>query len=94
MILIVIEDHIEIEDPLKEGNIKVRMEDHQMEEDIRIEDTLGEDILIEVGDPLEEEVNLMEMEDPLMMEDPLEMDNPLDTQVDEDHQALKGPLDP
>ena len=58
MILLKIGDHTEIEDPLKEGDIKVRMKGHQREEGTRIEDTLGE------GDPLEEEVHLMEMEDP------------------------------
>ena len=71
MILIMIGDHIEIKDPLKEGDIKVRMEGHQIEEDTRIEDTLGEGTPIEMGDPLEEEVHLMEVENPLMMEDPL-----------------------
>ena len=64
MILIVIEDHIEIKDPLKEEDIKVRMGGHQMEEDIQIEDTLGEDIPIKMGNPQIEEVHLMEMEDP------------------------------
>ena len=93
MILIIVEDHIEIKDPLKEGDIKVRMEGHQIEEGTRIEDTLGVGTQIKMGDPLEEEVHLMEMENPLMMEDPLEMEDPLDTLVDEDHQALKDPLD-
>ena len=84
---------MEIEDPLKEEDIKVRMGGHLIEEDIRIEDTLGEGTLIEMGDPLEEEDPLMEMENPLMMEDPLEMDDPLDTLEDEDHQVSKDPLD-
>ena len=70
MILIMIGDHIEIKDPLKEEDIKVRMEGHQVEEDTRIEDTLGEGTPIKMEDPLEEEVHLMEMENPLMMEDP------------------------
>ena len=70
MILIMIGDHIEIEDPLKEGDIKVRTEGHQIEEGTRIEDTLGEGTPIEMGDPLEEEVYLMEIENPLMMKDP------------------------
>ena len=48
---------------------------------------------------MEMDVHLMEMEnhlmmeDALMMEDPLEMEDSLDTLVDEDHQALKDPLD-
>ena len=52
MILIVIEEYMEIKDPLKEEDIKVRMEGHKIEETIRIEDTLGEGIQIEVGRPL------------------------------------------
>ena len=91
MLLIMIGDHIGIKDPLKEGDIKVRMEGHQIEEGTRIEDTLGEGTPIEMGDLLEEEVHLMEMENPLMMEDPLEMEDPLDTLVDEEHQTLKDP---
>ena len=71
MILIVVEEHLEIEDSLKEEDTKVRMGGHQIEEAIGIEDTLGEGIHIEMGDPLEEEDPLMEMEDPLMMENPL-----------------------
>ena len=93
MILIMTGGHIEIKDPLKEGDIKVRMEGHQIEEGTRIEDTLGEGTPIEMGDPLKEEVHLMEMENPLMMEDPLKKEDPLDTLVDEDHQALKDPQD-
>ena len=82
MILIIIGDHIEIEDPLKEGDIKVRMEGHQVEEDTRIEDTIGEGTPIEMGDLLEEEVHLMEMENPLMMEGALEMEDPLKDPLD------------
>ena len=105
MILIVVEEHKEIEDCLKEEDIKVRMEGHQIEEAIRIEDTLGEGIQIKMEDPLEEEDPMMEMEDtlmmedplmtedPLMMEDPLEMDDTLDTLEDEDHQVPKDLLD-
>ena len=70
MILIMIGDHIEVKDPLKEGDIKVRMEGHQIEEGTRIEDTLEEATPIEMGDPLEEEVHPVEMENHLMMEDP------------------------
>ena len=55
MTLIVIEDHIEIEDLLKEEDIKIKMGGHQIEEDIKIEDILGEGIPIKMGDPLEEE---------------------------------------
>ena len=63
MILLMVEEHMEIKDPLKEEDIKVRMGGHQIEEAIRIEDILGEGIQVEMGDPLEEE-------DPLIMEDP------------------------
>ena len=46
MILIAVEEHMEIRDPLKEEDIKVRMGGHQIEEAIRIEDNLGEGIQI------------------------------------------------
>ena len=57
-----------------------------------VEDPLEEDILMEMGDPMEEEDILvedllMEIEDPLMEEDPL------DFLVDKDHLALKDHLD-
>ena len=99
MILIVKEEHMEIEDPLKEEDTKVRMGGHQIEEAIRIEDILGEGIQIEMGDPQEEEDPLMmedpltKIEDPLMMEDPQKMDNILGALEDEDHQVPKDPLD-
>ena len=64
LILIVIEECIEIEDPLKEEDTKVRMGGHQIEEAIGIEDILGGGVQIKMGDPLEEEDLLMEMEDP------------------------------
>ena len=51
MILIVVEEHMEIKDLLKEEDTKVRMAGHQIEEAIRIEDTLGEGIQIKMGDP-------------------------------------------
>ena len=92
MILIVIGDHIEMEGPLKEEGTKVRMEDHQIEETIRIEDILEEGIQIKEEDPLIMEDPLM-MEDPLIMEDSQEMDNILDTLEDKDHQDPKDPLD-
>ena len=53
MILIVIEEHMEIKDHLKEEVTKVRMGGHQIKETIGIEDTLGEGIQIEMGNPLE-----------------------------------------
>ena len=102
-ILIVIGEHMKIEDLLKEEDTKVRMGGHQIEEAIRIEDILGEGIQIKMGDPLEEKDPLMEIEDPLIMEDPLmmedpltmedpwEMDDILDTLEDEDHQAPRTP---
>ena len=87
MMIISIEDHIEIEDPLKEVGIPVRMEGHLIEEDTQIEGLLEEGTSIEMEDPLEEEDT--QKEDLLMMEDPLEMEDLL---VDKDHQALKNPL--
>ena len=69
MVLIVIGEHMKIEGPLKEEDTKVRMEGHQIEEAIRIEDILGEGIQVKIRDPLEEEDPLM-IEDPLIMEDP------------------------
>ena len=89
MILIVIEEYMEIKDPLKEEYTKVRMGGHQIEEAIRIEDTLGEIIQIEMGDPMEEEDPLM-MEDPLIMEEPLMMEDPLMT---EDPLTMEDPED-
>ena len=77
MILIVVEEHMEIGDPLKEEDIKVRMEGHHIEEAIRIEDTLGEGIQIGVEDPLMDMEDPLRMEDPLIMEDPLMMEDPL-----------------
>ena len=53
-----IEDHIEIKDPLKEGGIQIRMEDHLIEGSIPI----GIKGLLEEKDTLDE--------DPLMVEDP------------------------
>ena len=75
LLLMIIEGHIEIEDPLREGNIQTKVGDCLTEEDILIEDLLEEDIPIEMEDPLEGEDTqkgdlLMEMEDPLVMEDP------------------------
>ena len=49
---------------------------------------LEEDILVEMGDPLEEEDSLVE-DGPLMeVEDPLMEEDPLDLLGDKDHQAL------
>ena len=103
MVIMSIEDHIGIRDPLKEEGIQVKVEGYLIKEDIWIEDLLGEDIPIEIEclpkeenipeeDPLMVEGPLMEMEDPMMVEDPLQMKDPLDPLVDEDHQALKDPL--
>ena len=51
MIPIVIGEHMMIEGPLKEEDIKVRMEGHWIEETIRIEDILEEGIQIKVETP-------------------------------------------
>ena len=78
--------------PLREEDIQIKVEGHLIEEDILIEDLLGEDIPIEMED-CPKEVDTKE-EDPLMVEDPLmEMEDPLDLLVDKDHQVLKDPLD-
>ena len=57
--VITIEDQIEIEDPLKEEDIQVKMEDHLIEGGIPI----GIEGLLEEENILEEDP-LMEMEDP------------------------------
>ena len=67
-------------------------------EDTLTEDPLEEDILIGMGDPLEEEDTLaedtwMEMDSPLVMEDLLVMEDSLDLLGDRDQQALKDYLD-
>ena len=102
--IMIIEGHIEIEDPLREGDIQTKVGKPLTEEDILIEDLLEEDIPIEMEDPLEEEDTQeedpmmemedpqMEMENPLMVEDLLVMEDPLDLLVDKDHQVLKDPL--
>ena len=81
------EDHIEIGDPLEEGDIQVKVEGHWIKEDIPIEME---------GLPEEEDILMMEdplmVEDPLMMEDPLMVEDPLDPPEDKDHQVLKDPL--
>ena len=48
MMIMLIEDHIGIRAPLKEGDIQVKVEGHLNKEDIWIEDLLGEDIPIEM----------------------------------------------
>ena len=92
--MMVLEGHIEIRDPLIEGDIQTKVgdplteEDTLMEDPLVMEDPLEEDILIGMGDPLEKDTLaedlLMEMVDLLVMEDPL---------VDKEHQALKDHLD-
>ena len=78
MMIMLVEGHIEIRDPLRKGDIQIRVEGHLIKEDILIEDLLGEDIPIEMEDPPEEEDtqeedSLMEMEDLVEMEDPLDL---------------------
>ena len=97
MVIILIGDHIEIEDPLKERDIQAKVEGCQIKENILIEmEGLPEEEDILEEDPLVMEDPLMEMEDSLMMEDPLmEMEDPQEMEdplVDKDHQALKDPL--
>ena len=61
MMIMSIEDHIGIGDPLKEEDTQIKVEGHLIEEDIPIE-----------MEGLPEEKNILE-EDPLMVEDPLKM---------------------
>ena len=103
--MMTIEGHTEIGDPLREGDIQIKVGDPLTEEDTLIEDLLEEDIPIEMEEPLEEgdtqeedllmemEDHLMKIEDPLMVEDLLVMEDPLDLLVDKDHQVLKDPQD-
>ena len=75
MMIMLMEGYIEIGNPLKEGDIQIKVEGHLIEEDILIEDLLGEDIPIEMEDPLEEKDT--QEEDPMMVEDPLmEIEDP------------------
>ena len=92
--MMVLEGHIEIGDPLIEGDIQTKVGDPLTEEDTLIEDPLvmegplEEDILIGMGDPLEEEDTLVE--DLLReMEDLLVKEDPLDLLVDKDHHTLR-----
>ena len=104
MMIMLIEGHIRDWDPLREGDIQIKVEGHLIKkEDILVEDLLGEDIPIEMEDPLEEkDIPGGGPPDgnggPLMEEDPLmEMEDPLDLLVDKDHQVLKdlpGPVRP
>ena len=50
-IMMVLEGHIEIGDPLREGDIQTKVGDLLTEEDTLIEDLLEEDIPIEMEDP-------------------------------------------
>ena len=46
MLIMLVEDHIGIRDPLKEGDILVKVEGHLIKEDTQIEDLVEEDIPI------------------------------------------------
>ena len=56
MMIMLIEGHIEIKDALTEGEIQMKVEGHLIKEDILIEDLLGEDILIEMEEPLKRRI--------------------------------------
>ena len=86
VMMMIIEGHIEIGDPLREGDIQIKVGDPLTKEGTLIENLLKENIPVEMEDPLEEEDT--QEKDPLM-----EMEDPLDLLVDKDHQALKDPLD-
>ena len=51
MMIILTEGHIEIRDPLREGDIQIKVGGHLIKEDILVEDRLGEDIPVEMEDP-------------------------------------------
>ena len=53
--MMIIENHIEIGDPLREGDIQIKVEDPLTKEVTLIENLLEEDISIEMEDPLIEE---------------------------------------
>ena len=74
LMIMLTEDHIGIGDPLREGDIPVKVKGHLMEEDTQIEDLLGEDIPIEM-EGLPEEEDILE-EDPLMVETPWRWSTP------------------
>ena len=74
MVIMSIEDHIGIGNPLKEGGIQVKVEGHLIEGETQIEELLKKDIPIEM-EGLPEEEDILE-EEPLKMEDPLEMEDP------------------
>ena len=57
MMFIVTEEHMEVEDPMRKEDNMISMGGQLIEGDMKMEVTLGEDMKIEV-------------EDPLMMEDP------------------------
>ena len=60
VIMMVMEGHIGIRDPLRKEDILTKVGDLLTEEGTLIEDPLEEDILIEMGDPLEEKDALEE----------------------------------
>ena len=84
MMIMLIEGNMAIGDPLRVGDIQIKVEGHLIEDNIQIEDLLGEDIPIEMEDPQKKRTPGGR---PLMVEDPLEL------LVDKDHQVLKDPLD-
>ena len=53
MMTMLIEDHIQIKDPLREGDIQIKVEAHLIKEDTLTEDLLEEDTPIETEDPME-----------------------------------------
>ena len=90
--MMILEGHIEIGDPLIEGNIQMRVGNPLTKEDTLMEDPLDEDILIGKGDPLEEEDTMMD-DLPMGMENLLVMEDPLDLLVAKNYQALEDNLD-
>ena len=103
MMTMLIEDHIEIEDPLREEDIQIKVEGHLIEEDTLIGDLLEEDISIEMEDPRRGGYPGGGPPDgnggpPDGGGSPDGLRTPwrwrtLDLLVDKDHQVLKDPLD-
>ena len=91
-IMMTIEGHIEIGDPLREGDIQIKVEDPLTEEDTLIEDLLEEGMPTKMEDPPEEE-DIQKEGPPDGNGGPLMVEDLLDLLVDKNHWIIKDPLD-
>ena len=90
MMTMLIEVHIELKDPLREGDIQIKVEGYLVKEDSLIRDLLGEDIPIEMEDPYKRRIPGGGPPDG--NGGPPDGDGgPLDLLVEKDHQVLKVP---